>query len=321
MWVRHSDNFPLKVHLFRNMPEEKIARVSKLVRDYYILVPDNENVEEAIRTQMRLAYVRYRSELAAHYRSFDSHEEALRHQSPRIRNVDDWAITCDFFNTDLKFKAASEKARATRKAQVLNHTNGTESFARKAYYRARKNLPIDPLSMFMVTHKARKLGKLCEDCEQVRRGEVNYTPEEIYAMVVDPCRIGAKRARKSKVATRFSLYEKNEAQVAAFQEQLDSEKKKVAKQDKEISKLQRRERNLREYLNEVLKTLGCDPVPDDIEDESLDEREHEVDDGFTWDDLQEDENDYAGDNDDLQVDGFADDNDDNQEKELSGEDE
>ncbi|KAI3958067.1 hypothetical protein MKW98_020709 [Papaver atlanticum] len=158
--------------------------------------------------------------------------------------------------------------------------------------------------MFMVTHKARKLGKLCEDW-QVRRGEVNYTPEEIYAMVVDPRRIGAKRARKSKVATRFSLYEKNEAQVAAFQEQLDFEKKKVAKKDKEISKLQRR------------STLGCDPVPD-IKDESLDEREHEVDDGFTWDDLQEDENDYAGDNDDLQVDGFADDN---QEKELSSEDE
>ncbi|KAI3836078.1 hypothetical protein MKW98_016382 [Papaver atlanticum] len=183
--------------------------------------------------------------------------------------------------------------------------------------------------MFMVTHKARKLGKLCEDwqaeinqlSEQVRRGEVNYTPEEIYAMVVDPRRIGAKRARKSKVSTRFSLYEKNEAQVAALQEQLDSEKKKVAKKDKEISKLQRRERNLREYLNEVLKKLGCDPVPDDIEDESLDEREHEVDDGFTWDDLQEDENDYAGDDDDLQVDGFADDNDDNQEKEFSGEDE
>ncbi|KAI3971258.1 hypothetical protein MKW92_047830, partial [Papaver armeniacum] len=75
--------------------------------------------------------------------------------------------------------------------------------------------------------------------------------------------------------------------------QLDSEKKKVAKQDKEISKLQRRERNLREYLNEALKTLGCQPVPD-IEDESLNECEQEVDDGFTWDDLQEDENDYAG---------------------------
>ncbi|KAI3879158.1 hypothetical protein MKW98_028725, partial [Papaver atlanticum] len=28
MWVRHSDNFLLKVHL----PEEKIERVSKLVR-------------------------------------------------------------------------------------------------------------------------------------------------------------------------------------------------------------------------------------------------------------------------------------------------
>ncbi|KAI3834511.1 hypothetical protein MKX03_033279 [Papaver bracteatum] len=328
MWVRQSDNFPLNVRLFRNMPEEKIARVSKLVRDYYILVPDDENAEEEIRTQMRMAYVRYRSELEAHYRSFDSHEEALRHPSPRIRNVDDWAIICDFFNTDLKFKAASEKSRAARKAQALNHTNGTESFARKAYDRVRKNLPIDPLNMFMVTHKARNLGKLCEDwqaemnhlSEQVRRGEVNYTPEEIYSMVVDPRRIGAKRARKSKVCTRFSLYEKNEEQMDALQEQLDSEKKKVAKKDKEISKLQSGERNLKEYLNEVFKTNGWDPVPD-IEDESSDEGEHEVDDGFTWDDVLEDENDYAGDDDDLQVDGCADGNDDNPKKELSGEDE
>ncbi|KAI3866970.1 hypothetical protein MKX03_022013 [Papaver bracteatum] len=325
MWVRQSDNFPLTVRLFRNMPEEKIARVCKLFRDYYIVVPDDENAEEEIRTQMRLAYVRYRSELEAHYRSFDIHEEALRHPYPRIRNVDDWAIICDFFNTGLKFK----KARAARKAQALNHTNGTESFARKAYDRACKNLPIDPLNMFMVTHKARKLGKLCEDwqaemnqlSEQVRRGEVNYTPEEIYSMVFDPRRIGAKRARRSKVANRFSLYEKNETQIAALQEQLDYEKKKVAKQDKQISKLQSRERNIREYLNEVFKTNGWDPVPDDIEDESSDEGEHEVDDGFTWDDVLEDENDYTGDDDDLQVDGCADGNDDNPEKELSSEDE
>ncbi|KAI3853820.1 hypothetical protein MKX03_022495, partial [Papaver bracteatum] len=100
----------------------------------------------------------------------------------------------------------------------------------------------------------------------------------------------------------------------AIQEQLDSENKKVAKKDKEISKLQSRERNLREYLNEVFKTNGWDPVPD-IEDESSDEGEHEVDDGFTWDDVLEDENDYAGDDDDLQVDGCADGNDDNPEKE------
>ncbi|KAI3965834.1 hypothetical protein MKX01_010791, partial [Papaver californicum] len=32
MWVRQSDNFPLTVRLFRDMPEEKIAKVSKLVR-------------------------------------------------------------------------------------------------------------------------------------------------------------------------------------------------------------------------------------------------------------------------------------------------
>ncbi|KAI3905533.1 hypothetical protein MKW98_029437, partial [Papaver atlanticum] len=90
--IRDTDTDKLKVEVF-----EKSL-------DYYILVPNDENAEEAIRTQMRLAYVRYRSELAAHYRSFDSHEEALRHPSPRIRNVDDWAIMCDFFNTDLKFK-------------------------------------------------------------------------------------------------------------------------------------------------------------------------------------------------------------------------
>ncbi|RZC65237.1 hypothetical protein C5167_008930, partial [Papaver somniferum] len=49
-------------------------------------------------------------------------------------------------------------------------------------------------------------------------------------------------------------------------------------------------------------TLGCQPVPDDSEDESQDEGEHEVDDRFTWDDVQEDENGYARDDDDLQED-------------------
>ncbi|KAI3920142.1 hypothetical protein MKX01_017799 [Papaver californicum] len=145
------------------MPEEKIARVSKLVRDYYILVPDDAIAEKAIRKQMRLAYVRYRSELAKHYRSFDSHEEALLNPSPRILNVDDWTYMCNFFNTDVAFKAASAKSRAARRAQALNHTNGKQGFARKAHERARKNLPVDPLSMFMVTHKASKLGKVCED--------------------------------------------------------------------------------------------------------------------------------------------------------------
>ncbi|KAI3851129.1 hypothetical protein MKX03_016229, partial [Papaver bracteatum] len=103
----------------------------------------------------------------------------------------------------------------------------------------------------------------------------------------------------------------------ALQEQLDSKKKKVTKQDKEISNRQSRERNLKEYLNEVFKMLGWDLVPYDIQDESLDEceDEDEFDDGFTWDVVLEDENDCAGDDDNLQVDGCADGNDDNPEKE------
>lgn len=68
------------------------------------MVPDDESAEKAIRTQMRLAYVRYRSELAKHYRSFDTHEEALLHPSSRIRNKNDWADLCNFFNTNAAFK-------------------------------------------------------------------------------------------------------------------------------------------------------------------------------------------------------------------------
>ncbi|KAI3908027.1 hypothetical protein MKW98_003672 [Papaver atlanticum] len=50
----------------------------------------------------------------------------------RIRNIDAWTFVCTFFNSD-EFKAASKKGRATQKAQALYHTNGTQSFARKAY--------------------------------------------------------------------------------------------------------------------------------------------------------------------------------------------
>ncbi|KAI3995077.1 hypothetical protein MKX01_018738 [Papaver californicum] len=132
------------------MPEEKITRVSKLVRDYYILVPDDAFAEKTIRTQMRLAYVRYRSELAKHYRSFDSHGEALLHPSPRIRNLEDWTYMCDFFNTDVAFKVASEKSRYARKAQALNHTNGTQSFAKKAHERVNLKLFIIVFWMFFM---------------------------------------------------------------------------------------------------------------------------------------------------------------------------
>ncbi|KAI3908028.1 hypothetical protein MKW98_003673 [Papaver atlanticum] len=42
-----------------NMPEEKIARLSELVWDYYILVPDDAKAKKAIRTPLRLEYGRY----------------------------------------------------------------------------------------------------------------------------------------------------------------------------------------------------------------------------------------------------------------------
>ncbi|RZC68035.1 hypothetical protein C5167_011718 [Papaver somniferum] len=41
------------------MPEEKIARLSELVRDYYIFVPDDAKAKKAIRTLLRLEYGRY----------------------------------------------------------------------------------------------------------------------------------------------------------------------------------------------------------------------------------------------------------------------
>ncbi|MCL7038173.1 hypothetical protein MKW94_019742 [Papaver nudicaule] len=74
------------------MPEEKISRVSK--PDYCILGDANA---EAIRSKMGSSYVRYRSELAKHYRLSDSHAEALLHPSTGIRNVDDWTYMCNFF--------------------------------------------------------------------------------------------------------------------------------------------------------------------------------------------------------------------------------
>ncbi|MCL7047748.1 hypothetical protein MKW94_030865 [Papaver nudicaule] len=59
----------------------------------------------------------------------------------------------------------SAKAIAAREKQVLNHTNGSQSFTRKLFERKLKGLAIDPLTMFKETHKENK-AKLPQICKQ-----------------------------------------------------------------------------------------------------------------------------------------------------------
>lgn len=122
------ENSALTVCLLKNLPEEKIARFSELARDYYILVPDDAKAEKAIRTLLRLAYGRYWSKIANHYRSFATHAYHPWESATLTTGLS----FCDLFNSD-GFKAASKKGRDTQKVQALNHTNGTQTFARKAY--------------------------------------------------------------------------------------------------------------------------------------------------------------------------------------------
>ncbi|XP_026434667.1 high mobility group B protein 13-like [Papaver somniferum] len=76
----------------------------------------------------------------------------------------------------------SKRASDARKRQALNHTNGSESFARKTFERRVKGLAIDPLTMFNETHKDehQKLPPVCAEwkemndlLEKKQRGEID----------------------------------------------------------------------------------------------------------------------------------------------------
>ncbi|MCL7026228.1 hypothetical protein MKW94_007115, partial [Papaver nudicaule] len=148
------------------MPPENVERFSQKARDHYELVPDDEVTETMLRKYMNKAYVSYRASLSTHFRETckGDLQIALAHPPENCENIEDWKNICEYFNTT-EAKARSAKAIAAREKQVLNHTNGSQSFTRKLFERKLKGLAIDPLTMFKETHREKK-AKLPQICKQ-----------------------------------------------------------------------------------------------------------------------------------------------------------
>ncbi|MCL7038214.1 hypothetical protein MKW94_020519 [Papaver nudicaule] len=130
VWTRQRENFPLSIRLFRKMPPEN---------DHYELVPDDEVTETMLRKYMNKAYVSYRASLSTHFRETckGDLQIALAHPPKNCENIEDWKNICEYFNTT-EAKARSAKAIAAREKQVLNHTNGSQSFTRKLFERGKE---------------------------------------------------------------------------------------------------------------------------------------------------------------------------------------
>ncbi|XP_026430329.1 high mobility group protein B1-like [Papaver somniferum] len=148
---------------------------------------------------------------------------------------------CEYFSKP-EFMTRSKRESDARKRQALNHTNGSESFARKTFERRVKGLAIDPLTMFNETHKDahQKLPPVCAEwkkemndlLEKKQRGEIDCSLEEIYNRVVDSSRLGRKRRRKQAALPTY--YSRTDEQLAAVKEQLDAANRKIERMKKKF---------------------------------------------------------------------------------------
>ncbi|KAI3837814.1 hypothetical protein MKW98_004872 [Papaver atlanticum] len=254
VWSRQRENFPLSIRLFRDMPQGNIERVSQKARDHYTLEPDDEFAEKALRKHMNIQPIR----ITAHLNS------------------------------------RSQRASDARKRQALNHTNGTESFARKIFERRVKGLAIDPLTMFNETHKDenQKLPPICAEwkkemndlLEKKQRGEIDCSLEEIYNRVVDSSRLGRKRRRKQAALPTY--YSRTDEQLSAVKEQLDAANRKIERMKKSGS-------NFIKLMNVALKNLGQAPLPENAldpnEDNETEDERHQVEDEDGEEETEEEE--------------------------------
>ncbi|MCL7026254.1 hypothetical protein MKW94_015376 [Papaver nudicaule] len=250
--------------------------------DHYELIPDDEATETILRQYMNSAYVTYRASLSNYFRETCKRDLqfALANPPENCENIEDWKEICEYFNTPAA-RARSDKAIAAREKQVLNHTNGSQSFTRKLFDMKEKGQAVDPVTMFKETHKKKKaeLQPICEQwmkdlddlVEQKERGEIDCSLEEIYHQVVDTTKLGRKRRQKK--AALPANYSKNDEKLTAVQEQLDAANKRIA--------------TLVKLVNVAFKNLGQAPLPEDSEPEFEQPQLEDPSDGFSEEEDEE----------------------------------
>ncbi|MCL7037836.1 hypothetical protein MKW94_019697, partial [Papaver nudicaule] len=168
MWVSQRENIPLNIKLFKEAPTEYVDRVVQLARDNYTFKDDNDFTTEVLRHRIRLRYNGFRSTLSKHFRfnCGNDYDRALLNPPEEITNQEDWEFLCKHFSSD-EFQKRSAQARKARSAQVLPHSNGPKSFSQTLHDRVLNGEPIDPVTMFEVTHEFKK----CKDttkCDEIK---------------------------------------------------------------------------------------------------------------------------------------------------------
>ncbi|XP_026425618.1 uncharacterized protein LOC113321884 [Papaver somniferum] len=248
MWARQWENFPLlTARYFKDVPEENVQRVVTLVRDHFKLVPDDALTEKLL-DKMRILYNGYSSGLSAHYRveCSNDYDKALANPPKNCTNMEDWKAMCAVFDNE-EFQTKSDQASRARKSQVLKHSNGPTSFSQSMHSR----------------------GKMKAMKEQVERGELDMSLEDIYHANIPSSSSGKKRRRGKDSSVCY--YSKTEEQLAEMHEKLDAANSERSRQAMEIKQLKKQSKNegtkVMQLLNQVFVSLGREPLPEDALDE------------------------------------------------------
>lgn len=116
--------------------------------------------------------------------------------------------------------------------------------------------------------------------EQVERGELEMSLEEVYQMNLPSTSTSSRKRRRG--SDSMDYFSKTEEQLAAIQKNLDEANSARENQEKEIKrlkqKLEKERSNMKLFLNEFLESVGRDPLAANAFD-SEDEEETEKEDG------------------------------------------
>ncbi|MCL7034431.1 hypothetical protein MKW94_009303 [Papaver nudicaule] len=257
MWVSQRENIPLNIKLFKEAPN----------RDNYTFKDDNDFTTEVLRHRIRLRYNGFRFTLSKHFRfnCGNDYDRALLNPPEDITNQEDWEFLCKHFSSD-EFQESSQCTSPP-------HSNGPKSFSQTLHDRVLNGEPIDPVTMFEVTHEFKK----CKDttkCDEIKEkmkamkdqvdsGELEMSLEEIYQMSISSTTTSSRKRRRGSDSTDY--FSKTEEQMAAIQTKLDEANSARENQAKEIRRLknkwENRENNMKLFLNQFLEGVGRDPLP------------------------------------------------------------
>ncbi|MCL7025195.1 hypothetical protein MKW94_012897 [Papaver nudicaule] len=155
MWVTQRENIPLNIKLFKDAPTEYVDGVVQLARDNYTFKDDNDFTTEVLRHRIRLRYNGFRTKLSKHFRfnCGNDYDRALLNPPEDITNQEDREFLCKHFNAYVLI------------IHIMFYNILTVPYA--MFLQVLNGEPIDPVTMFEVTHEFKK----CKDttkCDEIK---------------------------------------------------------------------------------------------------------------------------------------------------------